>query len=68
MTKDIVCGMQVDERQAASKGLTSEYQGQTYLFCSPQCKRQFDQEPQRYAAPEATPGEEDEQTGEMYFG
>jgi YHS domain-containing protein len=36
MTKDVVCGMDVDERQAASKGLTSEYAGQTYSFCSAQ--------------------------------
>jgi YHS domain-containing protein len=31
MTKDIVCGMEVDEHQAARK---SEYQGRTYYFCS----------------------------------
>jgi len=38
--------MQVNEQQTAHK---SEYQGQTYYFCSPDCKRQFDQNPQRYA-------------------
>ena len=50
MAKDLVCGMQVDEQQATSRGLTSEHQGQTYYFCSAQCKQQFDRDPQRYAA------------------
>lgn len=48
MAKDPVCGMQVNEDQAASKGLTGEFQGQTYFFCSPDCKQQFEQNPQRY--------------------
>ena len=42
---DPVCEMQVDEQTAAAK---SEYQGQTYYFCSPGCKRQFDKDPERY--------------------
>jgi YHS domain-containing protein len=46
MAKDPVCGMQVSEQQAAGK---SEYQGETYYFCSPSCKQQFDQNPGRYA-------------------
>jgi len=46
MAKDPVCGMQVDEKQAAGK---SEYQGKTYYFCFPGCKQRFDQEPDRYA-------------------
>ncbi|HEX9274404.1 MAG TPA: YHS domain-containing protein [Candidatus Binatia bacterium] len=46
MAKDPVCGMQVDEKQAAGK---SGYQGKTYYFCSPGCKQRFDQEPDRYA-------------------
>jgi YHS domain-containing protein len=46
MAKDPVCGMQVDEKKAAGK---SEYQGQTYYFCSPGCKAAFDKEPQKYA-------------------
>ena len=47
MAKDPVCGMDVDEKQAAGK---SEYQGQTYYFCSPGCKTTFDKDPQKYAA------------------
>lgn len=54
MTKDPVCGMDVNEQQATERGLTSEYQGQTYYFCSPGCKRQFDQNPERYVDQQAT--------------
>jgi len=42
---DPVCGMQVDEKQSAAQ---SEYQGQTYHFCSQGCKARFDQNPQQY--------------------
>ena len=44
---DPVCGMQVDEQNAAGK---SDYQGQTYYFCSQGCKKSFDQNPQQYAS------------------
>ena len=46
MAKDPVCGMTVDEKSAAGK---SEYQGQTYYFCSSGCKAAFEKEPQKYA-------------------
>jgi len=46
MTKDPVCGMQVDPTTAAG---TSEYQGKTYVFCSAECKRKFDSNPQQHA-------------------
>jgi len=45
MTKDPVCGMEINPQQAAA---TSEYQGQTYHFCSPNCKQTFDANPQQY--------------------
>ncbi|MFZ0534717.1 MAG: YHS domain-containing protein [Anaerolineales bacterium] len=45
MEIDPVCGMEVDPKTAAGK---SEYQGKTYYFCSPGCKRDFDKEPQKY--------------------
>lgn len=44
MVKDVVCGMQIDPNEAAGK---SEYQGQTYYFCAPGCKRKFDANPQQ---------------------
>jgi Cu+-exporting ATPase len=39
--------MTVDENKAA--GGKSEYQGRTYYFCSPICKKKFDQAPAQYA-------------------
>ena len=45
MVKDVVCGMQIDPNEAAGK---SEYQGQTYYFCTPGCKRKFDANPQQF--------------------
>ncbi|MGD0135470.1 MAG: YHS domain-containing protein [Bryobacteraceae bacterium] len=46
MTKDPVCGMQVDENKAVA---ASSYQGKKYSFCGQDCKNKFDSEPQRYA-------------------
>jgi Cu+-exporting ATPase len=46
MSKDPVCGMQVDEMQAKA---TAQHQGRTFYFCSPECRQQFQQEPDRYA-------------------
>ena len=43
---DPVCGMQVDDRDAAAQ---SEYEGETYYFCSQGCKKKFDQDPEQYA-------------------
>ncbi len=53
MAKDIVCGMDVDERKAAAK---SEYRGQTYSFCSEHCKTAFDRDPEKYLAAPGTAG------------
>src|SRR4030042_1460305 len=45
MQKDPVCGMAVDEKQAAA---TREYKGKTYYFCAQSCKERFDQSPEKY--------------------
>ena len=42
---DPVCGMLVDTTSAKHQ---SEYQGQTYYFCAPGCKKAFDKEPEKY--------------------
>ena len=42
---DPVCGMNIDLDSAAGK---SDYQGQTYYFCSTGCKQAFDKEPEKY--------------------
>ncbi|HKY83509.1 MAG TPA: YHS domain-containing protein [Anaerolineales bacterium] len=47
MAIDPVCGMEVEEKTAAHK---SDHGGQTYYFCSPGCKRSFDQNPEKYTA------------------
>ena len=45
MAKDLVCGMDVDEKTAPAR---SEYKGKTYYFCAPGCKREFDKNPEKY--------------------
>lgn len=40
--------MEVDEEQAEAEGLSSEYQGEAYYFCSPGCKQAFEQNPESY--------------------
>jgi YHS domain-containing protein len=46
MTKDPVCGMDVDEKKAAAQ---SAHRGKTYYFCSEACKTKFQKEPERHA-------------------
>lgn len=46
MTKDPVCGMQVDENKAQHK---TQYGGKQYNFCSADCKRKFEEKPEQYA-------------------
>jgi len=45
MQTDPVCGMKVDDQKAAAK---SQYQGATYYFCSEECKRKFERQPEQY--------------------
>ncbi len=45
LARDPICGMDVDIHKAAAK---SEYQGQTYYFCAPGCKAEFDKNPVKY--------------------
>jgi Cu+-exporting ATPase len=49
--KDPVCGMGVTYENAQAR---SEYNGQTYYFCSLGCKEQFDQEPEKFIAQDQT--------------
>ncbi|MBN2206897.1 MAG: heavy metal translocating P-type ATPase [Candidatus Aminicenantes bacterium] len=50
MSRDPVCGMEVDETRAAG---TSVYKGRTYYFCSLGCKAAFDKDPKKYRTPAA---------------
>ncbi|HEY1404639.1 MAG TPA: YHS domain-containing protein [Pyrinomonadaceae bacterium] len=54
--RDPICGMQVDEQNAAGK---SEHGGQTYYFCSAGCKTKFDENPEQYAGQAQTGGGQD---------
>ena len=51
MAKDPVCGMDVEEKTAASK---SVHEGQTYYFCSSGCKKSFDADPAKYIGKQTT--------------
>lgn len=54
MPIDPVCGQEIDEeavQQSAAE--SSVYQGATYYFCCPYCRKQFEQDPERYLPPEA---------------
>ena len=49
--KDPVCGMDITYETAQAR---SEYNGQTYYFCSLGCKEEFDQNPEKYVIPTQT--------------
>jgi P-type Cu+ transporter len=51
--KDPVCGMMISPEGASA---TSEFQGETYYFCSPVCKEKFDANPAQFAAAEGETG------------
>jgi len=44
---DPVCGMTVDTETAQ---FTTQYQGETFYFCAPGCKKAFEQNPANYLA------------------
>ncbi len=48
LAKDPACGTSVSMRKAEKAGMKSVYRGKTYYFSSDACKRQFEQDPDRY--------------------
>ncbi len=52
MAKDPVCGMEVEPSTARHM---TEYEGQTYYFCAPDCKKAFEAEPATYLDPSHKP-------------
>jgi YHS domain-containing protein len=52
---DPVCGMAVDPEDAGAQGLTADYEGRTYSFCSRGCLLEFADDPARVFAPEYVP-------------
>jgi YHS domain-containing protein len=47
MERDPVCGIQVKLETSPAE---SEYNGQTYYFCSDSCKGRFDANPELYVS------------------
>jgi len=45
MVKDPVCGMEFDSSQAEAQ---TSYQGQSYFFCSQDCRRTFEENPKEF--------------------
>jgi YHS domain-containing protein len=45
MVKDLVCGMEVDEKTTKFK---TEYKGKIYYFCALGCQKKFEKEPEKY--------------------
>lgn len=52
MAKDMVCGMEVNEKTAKHR---TEYKGKTYYFCNQMCKITFDKNPAKYASRQTQP-------------
>jgi membrane fusion protein, copper/silver efflux system len=46
--KDPVCACEVDASKAGGSGLTAEFLGKTFYFCSEDCKNRFQKHPERY--------------------
>ena len=46
MAIDLICKMEVDETNP--RGGKTEYEGETYYFCAPGCKRVFEKDPEKY--------------------
>ena len=45
MVTDPVCGMQIEDSQAAAQTV---YEGRTYYFCSVECRQTFEENPEEY--------------------
>ncbi len=67
MKQDPVCLMEIDETEARSQGLTAEYHGRTYFFCSDQCKEDFDRDPEIYASQAGSSDQPDEFQADDYI-
>lgn len=45
MVIDPICLMEIDEKNAAAKTV---HNGQTFYFCNENCKRKFEEDPEKY--------------------
>jgi len=46
MIEDLVCGMEVNERNG--NVFKTFYKGMTYYFCSDSCKKTFEKNPEKF--------------------
>ena len=53
--KDLVCGMDVDPKDALAAGRKIDHNGKTYYFCSDDCKQKFAANPATYIKMEGGP-------------
>jgi Cu(I)/Ag(I) efflux system membrane fusion protein len=54
-SQDPSCGMMVNEENAKATGLTSDYGGKTFFFCSRECKEKFDKSPRSHSVGGGSP-------------
>jgi YHS domain-containing protein len=52
LVKDPVCGMSVNTLTGRHK---AEYEGQTYYFCAPGCRKAFEADPRKFLSPDYQP-------------
>lgn len=48
MTQDPVCGRHVDQEKAVFLERVVKYAGETFYFCTEECRREFEKEPEKY--------------------
>ena len=53
MSKDPVCGMNVEEKKTPA---SAQHKEKIYYFCSPGCKETFTKNPEKFAAAEEKAG------------
>jgi YHS domain-containing protein len=49
ISRDPVCGMNINEANSKAAGYVKEYLGKTYFFCSPECLHEFEKAPDLYS-------------------
>jgi YHS domain-containing protein len=50
MAIDVVCHVHVDEQAAEiTRQYITHYDGRNFYFCSEECQKQFEQQPEEYA-------------------
>lgn len=67
MARDPICLADVDEAGATNEGLVTQYNKQTFFFCSHECMRRFEHEPDAFVGASEWESTDDERT-DYYFG